>query len=73
MKSHTPFLAVLSLTVFTLSLASAAKVTVELKDTQGKRVGSALMYESDGMVIQLNLHDLPPGEHGRLPARLAGI
>ena len=42
---------------------SAAKVNVELKDANGKSVGSALMYESDGMVIQLNLHDLPPGEH----------
>ena len=59
----TSFLAMLCLTVFALSLASAAKVTVELKDAQGKSVGSALMYESDGMVIQLNLHDLPPGEH----------
>src|ERR1700680_3081461 len=63
MKTQTPFIAVLFLTVFALSLASAAKVTVELKDAQGKSVGSALMYESDGMVIQLNLHDLPPGEH----------
>ena len=59
----TSFLAMLCLTVFALSLASAAKVTVELKDAQGKSVGSALMYQSDGMVIQLNLHDLPPGEH----------
>lgn len=63
MKNHTSFLAMLFLTVFALSLASAAKVHVELKDAQGKSVGSALMYESDGMVIQLNLHDLPPGEH----------
>jgi Cu-Zn family superoxide dismutase len=60
MKIHTsmPVLIVLS-----LSLASAAQVAVELKDAQGKSVGSALMYERDGMVIQLNLHDLPPGEH----------
>jgi Cu-Zn family superoxide dismutase len=62
MKTHTPFMPIL-LTVVALSLASAAKVTVELKDAQGKSVGSALMYQSDGMVIQLNLHDLPPGEH----------
>jgi len=62
MKTHTSFIAIL-LTVVALSLASAAKVTVELKDAQGKSVGSALMYESDGMVIQLNLHGLPPGEH----------
>jgi superoxide dismutase, Cu-Zn family len=63
MKSCMSFFAVLFLTVLGLSLPSAAKVTVEMKDTQGKSVGSALMYESDGMVIQLNLHDLPPGEH----------
>ena len=62
MKTHTPFILIL-LTVVALSLASAAKVTVELKDAQGKSVGSALMYQSDGMVIELNLHDLPPGEH----------
>src|SRR5882672_12901641 len=63
MKIHTSFVATLFLTVLALSLASAAKVAVELKDAQGKSVGSALMYESDGMVIQLTLHDLPPGEH----------
>src|ERR1700692_4837145 len=63
MKIHTSFIAMLFLTVFALSLASAAKVGVELKDAQGKSVGSALMYESDGMVIELNLHDLPPAEH----------
>src|SRR6201987_1624319 len=63
MKIHTPFVAMLFLTVFALSLASAAKVEVQLKDAQGKSVGSALIDESDGTVIQLNLHDLPPGEH----------
>jgi Cu-Zn family superoxide dismutase len=63
MKTHTFSLAVVVLTVFAFSLVSAAKVTVELTDIEGKSVGSALMYESDGMVIQLNLHDLPPGEH----------
>src|SRR5215470_11033854 len=63
MKIHTSFVAMLLLTVLALSLASAAKVGVELKDAQGKSVGSALLYESDGMVIQLDLHDLPPGEH----------
>ena len=63
MKTHKTFIAILFLAVFALSLASAAKVTVELKDAQGKSVGSAVMYESGGMVIELNLHDLPPGEH----------
>jgi superoxide dismutase, Cu-Zn family len=47
-----------------LQLPCAAKTTVKLKDAQGKDVGSALMWEgTEGMVIQLNLHDLPPGEH----------
>jgi Cu-Zn family superoxide dismutase len=63
MKIRASFVAMLLLTVVALSLAGTAKVVVELKDAQGKSVGSALMYESDGMVIQLNLHDLPPGEH----------
>jgi len=56
-----PVLLVLTLLVF--SAISAAKSNVELKDANGKSVGSALVYESNGMVIQLNLHDLPPGEH----------
>ena len=63
MRTHISFVAALFLTVIMLALSSAAKVGVELKDAQGKSVGSALMYESDGMVIQFNLHDLPPGEH----------
>jgi len=63
MKIQNTFIVMLFLAVFALSLASAAKVTVELKDAQGKSVGSALMYESDGMVIELNVHDLTPGEH----------
>jgi Cu-Zn family superoxide dismutase len=64
MKTCRLLLAALFLTVCALSLGSAAKVSVELKDAQGKSVGSALMYEGkNGMVIQLNLYDLPPGEH----------
>ena len=63
MRTKTSFVAALFLTVLMLALSSAAKVGVELKDAQGKSVGSALMYQSDGMVIQLSLHDLPPGEH----------
>jgi Cu-Zn family superoxide dismutase len=59
--AHIPGLVVL--VVIGFSALSAAKVSVELKDANGKSVGSALMYESDGMIIQLDLHDLPPGEH----------
>jgi Cu-Zn family superoxide dismutase len=54
----------LFLLLVALPLTCAAKVTVKLKDAQGKSVGSAVMWEGEhGMVIQLNLHDLPPGEH----------
>ena len=63
MRTRISVAAALFLTVITFGAYSTAKVGVELKDAQGKSVGSALMYESDGMVIQLNLHDLPPGEH----------
>jgi Cu-Zn family superoxide dismutase len=63
MKTPLSFLSALSLTVFALSLAGQAKVKVELKDAQGKSVGTAILNEHEGMVIQVNLHDLPPGEH----------
>src|SRR5438445_12063363 len=64
MKTHSSFLATLFLVFFALALTSAAKVTVELKDAQGKSVGSAVMYQGkEGMVIGLNLQDLPPEVH----------
>ena len=63
MKIRASSLALLFVTTVALSSASVAKVMVELKDAQGKSVGTALMYDSYGMVIELNLHDLPPGEH----------
>jgi Cu-Zn family superoxide dismutase len=38
--------------------------TVELKNAQGKSVGTAkLSAAKSGTHIKLNLHDLPPGEH----------
>jgi Cu-Zn family superoxide dismutase len=44
--------------------ASVAKTKVELKDAQGKDVGSVVVWEhGQGVALQLNLHDLPPGEH----------
>jgi len=51
---------------FALSIAAAAKTAVELKDAQGKSVGTAVLASkgaSSGVVMQLKLHDLPPGEH----------
>jgi Cu-Zn family superoxide dismutase len=53
---------VVALTIF--ALPSAAKTKVELKDAQGKSVGTILVWnDAGGAGFQLNLHDLPPGEH----------
>jgi Cu-Zn family superoxide dismutase len=58
------------LTVFTFvtlalfSIPSAAKTKVEIKDMQGKDVGTVtLTKQGSGVALQLHLHDLPPGEH----------
>jgi len=46
------------------ALPSAAKTKVELKDAQGKDVGTIILWEQGtGTALQLQLHDLPPGEH----------
>jgi Cu-Zn family superoxide dismutase len=46
------------------ALPSAAKTQVELKDAQGKSVGTVLIWkDKEGTGFQLNLHDLPPGVH----------
>jgi Cu-Zn family superoxide dismutase len=66
MNPKTLFAMALPTAVIALSLASAAKTMVELKDAQGKSVGSATIWEGNaggGVGIELNLHDLPPGEH----------
>lgn len=55
-------LTALLLAIFVSPLA--AKTEVELKDAQGKSVGKALLWEGkSGTEIQLNLMNLPPGEH----------
>jgi Cu-Zn family superoxide dismutase len=42
-----------------------AQLQVELKDAQGKSVGTASLWQKGpGVGIELHLHDLPPGEHG---------
>jgi superoxide dismutase, Cu-Zn family len=64
MKTAKLCLLTLFVLLVALQLPCAAKTSVKLKDAQGNDVGSAVMWEDkDGMVIQLNLHDLPPGEH----------
>ena len=47
-----------------LSSISLAKTKVELKDAQGKDVGSIIIWDQGpGVALQLDLHDLTPGEH----------
>ena len=54
----------LALLVVALASASSAKITVQLKDAQGKSVGTALMWNGPaGMEADLNLENLPPGVH----------
>jgi Cu-Zn family superoxide dismutase len=46
------------------SLPCAAKTKVEVKDMQGKAVGTITLWkQGSGVGLQLRLHDLPPGEH----------
>ncbi len=52
--------------LFSAMLYAASKpVTVELKDAKGASVGTATLSEEKkgGVKIQLNLKNLPPGEH----------
>lgn len=52
------------LALLVLSSASSAKTKVELKDAQGKDVGSIVIWDQgSGVALQLQLHDLTPGEH----------
>ena len=58
-----PTLAI-TVALIAFSLPSAAKTKVELKDAQGKDVGTVTLWkQGPGVGLQLRLHDLPPGEH----------
>ena len=62
------FALALCLPVLALSITTAAKTAVELKDAQGKSVGKGVLWSngtdaSSGVSMELNLHGLPPGEH----------
>ena len=47
-----------------LSTASLAKTKVELKDAQGKDVGTVVIWDqASGVALEVQLHDLSPGEH----------
>jgi Cu-Zn family superoxide dismutase len=69
MKNQELFTAAVTSTIIFLSLASAAKTMVDMKDAQGKSVGSIVLGEKgsgakrSGIGLALNLHDLPPGSH----------
>jgi superoxide dismutase, Cu-Zn family len=55
----------LSLFLILCSALSAAETKLELKDAQGKVVGSVVISAKDshGVGLELTVHDLPPGEH----------
>jgi superoxide dismutase, Cu-Zn family len=58
------FLFVLATVTLALSLNTAAQTKVEIKDAQGKDVGTAKITSAkNGVKIALNLHGLPPGQH----------
>ncbi len=73
MKRTALFSIALLLPIFVLSITagakSTAKTTVELKNAQGKSVGTAVLWSETGkraktgVSMKLDLHDLPPGEH----------
>jgi Cu-Zn family superoxide dismutase len=51
--------------VFAIAFSASAKtVKVEMKDAQGKSLGTAKIAPlGNGVEISINLHNLPPGEH----------
>jgi superoxide dismutase, Cu-Zn family len=54
----------LALLVIALASASSAKTVVQLKDAQGKVVGTAILTQSaSGIKMDVKLENLPPGEH----------
>src|SRR5215472_6261807 len=64
MKSHTGLVFGLLVAFLYTSAARAAKTKVDLKDAQGNDIGSVVIWDQgSGVALQLQLHDLPPGEH----------
>ena len=66
MKHTRLFVAAVLVTMVFCSLTSAAKTVVEMKDAQGKSVGTITLSESGskGVVLDIKVHDLAPGKHG---------
>ena len=47
-----------------LAPTALAKEAVQLKNVKGESVGTAILYNNKrGLMVQLNLKNLPPGEH----------
>ena len=64
MKSRILMAAIFSAAVLSFSMTASAKTKVELKNAEGKSVGSATIVPAKmGVKIMLDLHDLPTGEH----------
>jgi len=64
MKSLTSLEFALLFALFALSSTSVGKTKIEVKDAQGKDVGSIVIWDQGpGVAFQLQLHDLTPGEH----------
>jgi superoxide dismutase, Cu-Zn family len=64
MKSSSLLALTLPLIVIVLSSFTAAKTVVQLKDAQGKSVGSVVLWgDSVSVGMGLHLENLPPGEH----------
>jgi len=63
MKHLSRFAITLLPIIVALSSMAAAKVSVQVKDAQGKSVGTVILWGSDGVGMELHLENLPPGEH----------
>jgi Cu-Zn family superoxide dismutase len=65
MKLNRVFAIVMLLCVAAFALSIAAKTVVHMTDAQGKTVGTVVLYENQGggVGLELNLVNLPPGEH----------
>jgi superoxide dismutase, Cu-Zn family len=60
----TTHLFALALLLIALASASAANTVVQLKDSQGQIVGTVILWEAaPGIGMEVNLKNLPPGEH----------
>jgi superoxide dismutase, Cu-Zn family len=57
-------LSVLMIAYMELAPTALAKEAVQLKNVKGESVGTAILYNHRrGLIVQLNLKNLPPGEH----------